>query len=118
MSRMVNTQPNKHEAPEQPETWQDRFRDAVAPRTLALGFGVLLLQFAFILSYLGAFHSPTPHQIPVTVVAPAQVVGQVVGRLNGLAGDPVAASAATDENSARAALRAGDISGVYVLNPS
>lgn len=115
---MVTTQPNRHEAPEPAETWQDRFRDAVAPRTLALGVGVLLLQFAFILSYLGAFHSPTPHQIPVAVVAPAQVAGQVVAQLNGLAGDPVKASAATDEDAARAALRAGDISGVYVLNPA
>lgn len=109
---------NKHVAPEVPETWQDRFRDAVAPRTLALGVGVLLLQFAFILSYLGAFHSPTPHRIPVAVVAPAQVAGQVVERLNALSGDPVAASVATDENAARAALRTGDISGVYVLNPA
>lgn len=109
---------NKHVAPEVPETWQDRFRDAVAPRTLALGVGVLLLQFAFILSYLGAFHAPTPHRIPVAVVAPAQVAGQVVERLNNLTGDPVAASAATDENAARAALRIGDISGVYVLDPA
>jgi hypothetical protein len=115
---MVSTPPNKHAAPELPETWQDRFRDAVAPRTLALGVGVLLLQFAFILSYLGAFHSPTPHQIPVAVVAPAQLAGQVVGQLNDLAGDPVAASAATDENAARAALRSGEISGVYLLNPA
>jgi hypothetical protein len=34
---------NKHEAPEKPETVQDRFRDAIAPRTLALAVGVLLL---------------------------------------------------------------------------
>jgi len=32
-----------HEAPEPPETLQDRFRDAIAPRTLLLGVGVLLL---------------------------------------------------------------------------
>jgi len=32
---------------------------------------VLLLQFAFILSYIGAFHSPSPHRIPVIVVAPS-----------------------------------------------
>jgi hypothetical protein len=33
----------RHEAPEQPHTLQDRFRDAIAPRTLLLGVGVLLL---------------------------------------------------------------------------
>ena len=73
---------NKHVAPEAPETLQDRFRDAIAPRTLALGLGVLLLQLGFILSYLGAFHSPTPHRIPVEVVAPAQAAGQLVDKLN------------------------------------
>ena len=41
---------NRHEAPEEPDTVRDRFRDAIAPRTLLLGIGVLLLQFAFILS--------------------------------------------------------------------
>jgi hypothetical protein len=33
----------KHEAPDPPDTLQDRFRDAIAPRTLLLGVGVLLL---------------------------------------------------------------------------
>ena len=48
---------DSHEAPEPADTLSDRFRDAIAPRTLLLGIGVLLLQFAFILSYIGAFHS-------------------------------------------------------------
>jgi hypothetical protein len=34
---------NRHEAPEEPDTLRDRFRDAIAPRTLLLGIGVLLL---------------------------------------------------------------------------
>jgi hypothetical protein len=59
----------KHEAPEPPDTLADRFRDAIAPRTLLIGIGMLLLQFAFIMSYIGAFHSPEPQQIPVIVVA-------------------------------------------------
>jgi len=109
---------NKHVAPEPPETLQDRFRDAIAPRTLLLGVGVLVLQFAFILSYIGAFHSPTPHRVPVMVVAPAQVAGQVVDQLNGLPGEPVLATAAADEESARQALVDGDTSGAYVIDPS
>jgi hypothetical protein len=32
-----------HEAPEPPDTLQDRFCDAIVPRTLLLGVGVLLL---------------------------------------------------------------------------
>jgi hypothetical protein len=114
MSRMAN----KHVATEAPETLQDRFRDAIAPRTLLLGVGVLLLQLGFILSYLGAFHSPTPHHVPVAVVAPAQASGQIVDKLNGLAGEPVVATAAPDENAARAELRAGQTSGVYLFNPA
>lgn len=109
---------NKHIAPEPPETLQDRFRDAIAPRTLLLGVGVLLLQLGFILSYIGAFHSPTPHHVPVTVVAPAQASGQIIDELNGLPGEPVVATASPDENTARAALRTDQTSGVYVFNPA
>jgi hypothetical protein len=113
---VIDVTTNRHVAPEAPETLQDRFRDAIAPRTLLLGIGVLLLQFAFILSYIGAFHSPSPHRIPVTVVAPSQVAGQIVDQLNGVAGQPVAASASTDEQAAREALRTGETSGVYVVS--
>jgi hypothetical protein len=109
---------NRHEAPEPPDTLGDRFRDAIAPRTLLLGVGVLLLQFAFIVSYIGAFHSPSPHRIPVTVVAPDQSAGQIVDQLNAVSGQPVVASAVTHEIDARKALRAGQTSGVYVFRPS
>lgn len=115
---MAATPVNKHIAAEPPETWQDRFRDAVAPRSLAMGLGVLLLQLGFILSYLGAFHSPTPHRIPVEVVAPAQAAGQIVDKLNGLTGEPLAATATDDEGSAREALRTGSTSAVYLFDPA
>jgi hypothetical protein len=107
---------NKHEAPEPPDTLSDRFRSAIAPRTLLLGVGVLLLQFAFILSYIGAFHSPAPHRIPVTVVAPPEVAGQLVDQLNAVSGQPVEATASAHEIEARQALRTGDTSAVYVLS--
>jgi hypothetical protein len=113
---VIDVTTSRHAAPEAPETLQDRFRDAIAPRTLLLGVGVLLLQFAFILSYIGAFHSPSPHRIPVTVVAPSQVAGQIVDQLNGVAGQPVTASASTDEQAAREALRTGETSGVYLVS--
>lgn len=106
----------KHEAPEPPDTLADRFRDAVAPRTLLLGIGVLLLQFAFILSYIGAFHSPEPHQIPVIVVAQGEVAGQVVEQLNAIPGQPLKASASDDVRVALESLRKGDTSGVYVVS--
>jgi ABC-2 family transporter len=108
---------NRHEAAEQPETLQDRFRDAIAPRTLMLGVGVLLLQFGFIFSYIGAFHAPRPYRIPVTVVAPAQVSGQLIDQLNAIAGQPVTATTSADADEARNALRIGATSAVYVVNP-
>ncbi len=93
-------------------------RDAVAPRTVGLVVGVLLLQLGFISSYVGAFHAPTPHHISITVVAPAQVSGQFIDGLNGLPGEPLAAAAATNEAAARAQLADGVISAVLVVNPS
>lgn len=109
---------NKHVAPEAPETLGDRLRDAIAPRTLVLGLGVLLLQFGFILSYIGAFHAPAAHRIPVTVLAPPEVAQQVVDRLNGIAGEPVDAHTTTDEDAARAELLDGATSAVYVVDPT
>ncbi|WP_067469090.1 DUF3533 domain-containing protein [Actinomadura macra] len=76
-------------------------RDAVTPRSLGLVAGVLALQLGFILSYIGALHSPTPHRIPVAVVAPAPAAGQVVATLDGLEGDPVRARTAASEQDAR-----------------
>jgi len=106
----------KHEAPEPPDTLSDRFRDAIAPRTLLLGVGVLLLQFAFILSYIGAFHSPSPHRIPVIVVAQDGLAGQVAEQLNAIPGQPLEASASDDTRVALQALREGETSGVYVVS--
>lgn len=92
-------------------------RDSISLRTVGLVLAVLGLQLGFILSYVGAFHSPTPQRIPVSVVAPVQVAGQLVSGLNGIADEPVVASPA-DEASARAALGRGDTSGVLLVNPS
>ncbi len=39
-------------------------------RAVAWVLGVLFLQFAFIYSYVGAFHDPEPHELKVQVVAP------------------------------------------------
>jgi len=65
--------PDAPDAVDAPQGFWAEWRDAVSPRTVALHFGVLLLQLAFILSYVGAFHSPQPHQIPLAVVAGAVV---------------------------------------------
>ena len=59
---------------------------APTPKAVALVLipaQVLMLAFAF--SYVGAFHDPTPHHVPVAVVGPPAVAAQ----LNRLPGDPL-----------------------------
>lgn len=108
----------RHEQPDVPQTLWAEFRDAVSPRTVGLIVGVLLLQLGFILSYVGAFHAPTPHEIPIGVVAPtAQVSQQTVAGMNGLAGAPLKAVAIADRATAEAQLHSGDLSAVLVIAP-
>ncbi|MCD0485314.1 SNG1 family protein [Streptacidiphilus sp. ASG 303] len=76
-------------------------RDAVSLRAFLLMTGVLLLQVGFVVSYIGAFHSPSPHRVPVAVVAPPQVSRQVVALLNRLPGEPARATAAPSAAAAR-----------------
>ncbi len=98
------TEGGRHERAEEvtpPRSFLGELHDAVAPRTVVLVLGVLLIQLGFILSYVGAFHAPTPRNISLAVVAPAQQAGQLVGQLNGLPGGPVDAVAVSDAQQAR-----------------
>ncbi len=82
--------------------------------------GVLFLQFAFIYSYVAAFHDPTPHELKVQVVAPpgaSQQAEQLVDQLNRLASDPLDASLASSEEEARRDVRNGDEVAALVLRP-
>lgn len=93
-------------------------RDAIAARTLALGAGVLVLQLLFIWSYVGAFHAPALHRVPVVVAAPAQVAPRVVAGLNGIAGQPVHATAVPDQATAVARVRSGDSAAALIVSPA
>jgi hypothetical protein len=66
--------------------------------------GAFILMLAFALSYVGAFHEPTPHRIPVAVVAP-RGAGPLAARLDALPGHPLRVSVAS---STAQALRAID----------
>ncbi|MCD9873318.1 DUF3533 domain-containing protein [Streptomyces guryensis] len=77
------------------------FKDAITLRAFGLVLGGLLVQLAFVVSYVGAFHSPTPHRIPVAVAAPQQVSAKIVAQLNSLDGAPVEATAAPSPAAAR-----------------
>lgn len=87
----------------------------------ALAVGVLVLQLGFILSYVAAFHQPTPRDIPVAVVAapglPDGIAPRSVDQLDALAGHPVDARLAADTAEVRQLLRDRDVLGAYVIDP-
>lgn len=99
-----------------PRGFWTRLRGAVPPRIAAMLVGALLLQLGFVLSYVGAFHDPQPHRIPLAVAAPQRVAPDVVDKLNGIPGHPLKATAA-DEATARERLRTGEVSGALIVRP-
>ncbi len=99
--------------------FMSEMRDAVTPRAGVLVLGVLLIQFGFIASYLGAFHNPKPSDIPIAVVAPAGApagtAARTAAQLNALAGHPVEATAAASEASALAQIKDRSVYGAVLL---
>lgn len=81
-----------------------------------LAAAVLILQLGFILSYVSAFHQPTPHAIPIAVVTEAGLPeGLETDRLNAIDGAPLEARTAADTAEVRSLLRDRDIIGAYVV---
>jgi hypothetical protein len=91
---------------------------AFTRRLFLLVVAVLAIQLAFVFSYVGAFHHPVPHRVPVAVVAPEQVSARLVGELNALHGQPLKASAVADETIGQTLLRHESTSGLLVVNPT
>ncbi|MCX4583171.1 DUF3533 domain-containing protein [Streptomyces sp. NBC_01481] len=96
----------------------DELKDAVSVRAAVLVIGVLALQLAFITSYIGAFHHPKPHEIPLAVVTPAaQITDQAVQRLSALPGDPLDPRAVEDEATAVRQIQNRDVDGALIVDP-
>ncbi|MEU3919553.1 DUF3533 domain-containing protein [Streptomyces sp. NPDC029004] len=96
----------------------DELKDAVSVRAAVLVIGVLALQLAFITSYIGAFHHPKPHEIPLAVVTPAaQITDQAVQRLSTLPGDPLDPRAVEDEATAVRQIQNRDVDGALIVDP-
>jgi hypothetical protein len=110
--------PGESVSPKQSQGFVAELFDAINPRTLLLVMGVLLIQLAFVLSYVGAFHHPTLHQVPVAVVAPAQISGHVMTELSGLHGQPLSATAVPSDAAGLTLLRDGSTSGVFIIDPA
>ncbi|WP_190124498.1 DUF3533 domain-containing protein [Streptomyces inusitatus] len=101
-----------------PQGFVAEVKDAVSVRAAVLVIGVLALQIAFITSYIGAFHKPEPHRIPIAVAAPtAELTGRTVNLLAGLAGEPLDPSAAPDEASARRRIETREADGALIVRP-
>jgi hypothetical protein len=68
---------------------------------------VLMLAFAFF--YVGAFHDPKPHQVPVAVVGPPAAAAQ----LSSLPGDPLDARQASSRRDALSQIDDREVYGAY-----
>jgi len=93
-------------------------RDAVRPRAVLFMVAVALLSMGYILSYLGAFHSPTPHRMPLGVVAPQGRAALLAQQLNALPDEPVHATAVADRAAGRSGILERDLDAVIVMNPA
>ncbi|MEU6081075.1 DUF3533 domain-containing protein [Streptomyces sp. NPDC047108] len=99
-------------------TFPGEVRSAVSGRAALLITGVLLLQLAFIASYIGAFHDPSPHRIPIAVAAPEQIRDTAAERLGSLPGEPLEVTAeAADAADARRLIREREVDGALVIDP-
>jgi ABC-2 family transporter protein len=68
---------------------------------------VLMLAFAFF--YVGAFHDPTPHNVPIAVIGRPVVAAQ----LNQLPGDPLDARVTSSRSAALSQIDDRDVYGAY-----
>ena len=110
--------PPPQPAPATQQSFLAEFLDAFDRRTFLLVIAVLLIQVGFVFSYVGAFHHPSPHRVPIAIVAPAQISGHLVGELNAIHGRPLYASTVADETIGRTLLRHGSTSGLLIINPA
>lgn len=88
-------------------------------RTIAAALiAVVVLQLLFALSYIGAFHDPSPHGVPLAVAAPTRAAAdQVAQGLEQEGGDDVATEVVADDAAARARVRDRDAAGALVVGP-
>ncbi|MFI7467663.1 hypothetical protein [Nonomuraea sp. NPDC049646] len=83
-------------------------------RIIGLVVGVALLGMVFAGSFLGAFHAPEPHGVPVAVVAPAEQVRQLQSGIDGRRPGAFTLSPYGSAAAARAALLEREVDAVLV----
>jgi hypothetical protein len=83
---------------------------AATPKAVALVLiPALVLMLAFAFSYVGAFHDPTPHNVPVDVVGPPAVAAE----LDRLPGDPLDPRQTSSLPAALSEIDDRDVYGAY-----
>jgi hypothetical protein len=83
---------------------------APTPKAVALVLiPALVLMLAFAFSYVGAFHDPTPHHVPVAVAGPPAVAAQ----LDRLPGAPLDARRAASRGDALSQIDDREVYGAY-----
>ncbi|MFB7636441.1 DUF3533 domain-containing protein [Streptomyces sp. NPDC056149] len=97
-------------------TFIGEVKSAVTTRAALLVIGVLGLMVAFITSYTGAFHHPKPDRMTLAVVAPAQVRGELVSKLDRLPGAPLDPRPAASEAVARRQLADREIDAALLFD--
>src|SRR3954454_15584626 len=83
---------------------------APSPNAVALVLlPALVLMLAFALSYVGAFHDPTPHNVPLAVVGPPSLATQ----LDQLPGDPLDTRESPSRSDALSQIDDREVYGAY-----
>ena len=78
---------------------------------------MLLLQFAFILSYVSAFHAPKPHEIRLGIVSPSgKISDQTADKMNAIESHPLNAVRVADKDTAIQQIKSGELSAALVIN--
>ncbi|MFE7300874.1 DUF3533 domain-containing protein [Streptomyces sp. NPDC057579] len=98
-------------------TFAQEVRSAVTVRAALLVIGVLGLMVAFITSYAGAFHRPKPDRVPLAVVAPAQIRGELVDKLDRLPGTPLDPRPVASEAAARRQIDDRTLDAALIVDP-
>ncbi|MGW7461680.1 DUF3533 domain-containing protein [Streptomyces sp. NPDC054797] len=113
------TQRTESTDPRPSQGFPAEIKDAVTTRAALLVLGVLVLQLAFITSYIGAFHHPKPSEIPIAVTAPAAPAAeQSVKQLAALPGKPLDPHTVKDEATALAQIHERDVDGALIIDPA
>ena len=101
----------------EPQGFWAELWDAVSLRTVSLIGGVLLLQFAFILSYVAAFHAPKPHEIRLGIVSRSEKISaQTADKMNAIDSHPLNAVPVADKDTAIQQIKSGELSAALVIN--